>query len=118
MALSYKNGGVPYTKWTHSENGDSVARRIHRLEIQARDGQLYFLDGDALPDEIHTCAGQGRIGKNLGRILLSDNPQEPTYSVSLQPNGWPSRRDLVHVIIGLVLLMMLKVGIALAAGTF
>jgi hypothetical protein len=30
-----------------------------------------------LPDEIHTCAGQGRIGRNLGRILLSDNPQEP-----------------------------------------
>jgi hypothetical protein len=116
MALSH--GGVYYTKWTHTENGNSVNRRLHRFEIQAKDGHLYYLEGPALPDEVHTTAGQGKMAKNFAQLLLSDNPQDPTLALSLGSDNWPSRRDLVHVIVGILLLMVLKISIALAAGTF
>ena len=118
MARKLKNGDVPYTKLTHLENGNLRVRRIHRIEVQTSDGRVFLLDGDPLPDESHRWGRKKYIAQNLGRIHLSDNPQDPTHAVSLKPDRWLSRCHLVDVIAGLVLLMTIAIAIALAAGMF
>ena len=115
MALRDKDSGVYYTKWNHVENGNVITRRIHRLEIQGRDGRLYIITGAELPDYIQTCAGVGHKGLHIAQILLPEEATRPTYSLALQPNPWFSKRDLVCVMIGLALVLILKGGITLAA---
>ena len=55
--MAIKQDEECYTKWTHAENGKVLVRRIHRIEVQARNGGLYVLRGDKLPDFIQTSAG-------------------------------------------------------------
>lgn len=82
------------------ENGKSLVRRIHRLEVQARNGQLYVLRGDKLPDTIVTSCGQGLKGEHLGQILLKPEslPKRTAYPPVAAP--WPSWRDIVSLGIG------------------
>ena len=56
--MALKQGKESFTKWTHVENGKVMVRRIHRIEIQARNGSLYTIRGDQLPDFIQTSAGR------------------------------------------------------------
>ena len=39
--MAIKQDKECYTKWTHVENGKVLVRRIHRIEVQARNGGLY-----------------------------------------------------------------------------
>ena len=50
-----------YTKWTHVENGKVLVRRIHRIEVQARNGGLYTLRGDKLPLRAFSCSEIQRL---------------------------------------------------------
>ena len=69
MALC--QGSECFTRWTHVEDGQVMNRRLHRIELQTRDGRLRVITGDKLPDFIQTCAGHGYTDANLAQILLS-----------------------------------------------
>ena len=68
MALHH--GDEHYTKWMHIENGNMMVRRLHRIEIQARDGRLHVIRGEDLPDGFVTSAGHGHKCKHIAQILL------------------------------------------------
>ena len=99
--MAIKHDKECYTKWTHVENGKVLVRRIHRIEVQARNGVLYTLRGDRLPDFIQTSAGDGYKGEHLAQILLqpeSIRRQAPFLPPLTKP--WPSLRDAMNVVLG------------------
>lgn len=104
MALRH-GGGEWYTKWTHTENGNVMSRRLHRLEIQAKDGRMYVLEGQRLPDFIQTCSGVGHKGKHLAQILLN-RKNFPDQDRGLF-RTWPNARDAGHIVIGLTFSVIL-----------
>ena len=114
MALTQSN--EKFLKWVHTENGNVMVRRIHRLEVQARDGRLHVLIGDQLPDFIQTSAGQGMKGCHLAQILLSPNPA-PEYTPD-KADPWPRRRDFVSFAIGLLVFVLVRFIHALASDCF
>ena len=103
MALHQAN--EKFTKWVHTENGNVMVRRIHRLEVQARDGRLHILTADKLPDFIQTSAGHGMKGCHLAQILLSPNPA-PEY-VPDKSKTW-GLSHFVSFCIGFLLLVMVR----------
>ena len=107
--MAIKQDKECYTKWTHVENGKVLVRRIHRMEIQARNGQLYVLRDDKLPDFIQTCAGVGYKGAHLAQILLRPETisrRSPFPAPVAKP--WPTLRDVVSVAIGFMAFIMLR----------
>jgi hypothetical protein len=106
--MALKQGSDCFTKWTHVENGRVMVRRIHRIEVQARNGHLYTLRGDHLPDFIQTSAGTGFKGEHLAQILLSPEipDRRPTYRP--EPRPWPTFRDIVNLGLGFLAIVLLK----------
>jgi hypothetical protein len=110
MALVH--GSEHYAKWTHMENGKVLTRRLHRIEIQARDGRLYALTGDRLPDALVTNSGHAYKGEHIAQILL--RPESCTaYETPRQAAAWPNLRDVANFVIGFVSISILRVLIAL-----
>jgi hypothetical protein len=107
--MAIKQDKECYTKWTHVESGKVLVRRIHRIEVQARNGGLYTLRGKELPDFIQTSAGEGHRGAHLAQILLSPEsiPRRAPF-VAPVANPWPSLRDLMNVGIGFLAFVMLR----------
>jgi len=68
--MALRQGSECFTRWTHVENGHVMNRRLHRIDLQTRDGRLRVITGDKLPDFIQTCAGHGYTDANLVQILL------------------------------------------------
>jgi hypothetical protein len=115
--MALKDGTTYYTKFSLVGHGEVVNRRIHRLEVQGRNGHLEYCEGEDLPDFIELKERTPVRGKHIA-TLLGLNLEAPKYTVRLPADSWPSRRDLVHVIVGLVVLMFVKVAIAWASGDF
>lgn len=90
-----------YCKVTHYENGRVVTRRIHSIAIQAVDGRLYTLTEKKLPDAIALFTGEAHSGEHMAEVLM--NPKPP-FRLRDIPKGWPEGRDLMHVVIGGLLL--------------
>ena len=107
--MAIKQDKECYTKWTHVENGKVLVRRIHRIEVQARNGGLYVLRGDKLPDFIQTSAGEGHKGVHLAQILLKPEsiPKRAPYTAPVA-KPWPTLRDLGNVGIGFLFFLMLR----------
>jgi hypothetical protein len=103
--MALRHGGEFFTKWTHVENGQVLVRRLHRLEVQGKDGLLHVLEGRNLPDFIQTCAGEGHRGKHLGQILLG--PNDPSRRSRNRTERWPSPRDGIHLVMGVSLCLIL-----------
>ena len=105
MALTH--GSEHYTKWMHIENRKVLVRRLHRIEIQARDGRLYAITGDRLPDSFGTFSGHAYKGEHLAQILLRPDSCA-TYETPRQSASWPSFRDAVNMFIGFMGIVMLR----------
>ena len=99
MALQADNKW--HCKVTHYENGRVITRRIHSLAIQATDGRLYTLTEKKLPDAIALFTGESHSGEHMAEVLM--NPKPPLRLRDI-PKGWPEGRDLMHVVIGFLLL--------------
>ena len=101
MALRHEE--ERFTKWTHVENGQVLNRRLHRIQVQARDGRMYILTGDKLPDFIQTCSGLGFKGVHTAQILMSPEtiPHKPAYQLPVT-EAWPVSRDVVHMALGVI----------------
>lgn len=117
MALKTSKDEASYTKWTHVENGKILVRRIHRIEVQARNGTLYTLRGQDLPDFIQTSAGEGYRGAHLAQILLNPETisQRTPYTAPVA-NPFPSLRDLANIGLGLVSFMLLRFVVSVVTG--
>ena len=98
--MALKQGSERFTKWTHMENGKVLARRLHRMEVQARDGRLYVITGDDLPDALLTNSGHGHKGEHLAQILINPN-RINTRRYDFSSCGlWPNGRDALNFILG------------------
>ena len=99
--MAIKQGTESFMKWVHMENGKTMVRRIHRLEVQARNGQLYILKGDKLPDTFVSQCGEGLKGEHLGQILLKpESMPKRTPCPAPNANPWPCWRDIMSLGIG------------------
>ncbi len=118
MALNHKN--EHYTQWTHTESGKVLNRRLHRIMVQHGDRGLVELTGPDLPDSILTFAGDGHKDLHKAYIYSRDesSPFTPDFRPKRQPlrwrrsyyadPDWPTRRDVIHLAIGLTALGVLK----------
>ena len=109
MALVH--GKEHYTNFTHMENGKVMTRRLHRIEVQARDGRMYSFTDDRLPDAIVTNCGHAYKGEHLAQILLRPGDCA-TYQAS-KANAWPNLRDVVNLFLGFLSISILRFVIAL-----
>ena len=109
MALHH--GEEHYTKWMHIENGNMMVRRLHRIEIQARDGRLYVIRGKNLPDGLVSNAGHGHKGEHIAQILL--RPESIRNLHAPDVDFWPKARDVLHVGLGVFGFLMLRFFISL-----
>jgi len=98
--MALKHGSEHFTRWTHVENGQVLNRRLHRIEIQARDGRMYVLQGASLPDFIQTCAGHGYKGVHIAQILLDPNAISEEKIPSTAHVSWPAGRDVLSAGLG------------------
>jgi len=130
MALNHKD--EYYTQWTHTESGEHLNRRIHRLMVQRGDGGFVELVGPDLPDSILTFAGNGH--KDLHKAYIYSRGDTSMFMPKFRPsrssvstlrsyyvtgNEWPTRRDFIHLIIGIVLLGVIRfIGTASAMGGY
>ncbi len=110
--MAIKHGSQYFTRFVHLENGNVLNRRIHRLEIQARDGRMYVVQGDKLPDFIQLSTGAGHQGEHVGQILL--NPQAARLLPSPETRPWPCGRDLLNVAVVFFAVAMLRFVASLA----
>ena len=69
--MALHQGSEHYCKWTHSEPGQVVSRRLHRIVVQTPDGNPRSVTGDKLPDSIETWTAHAHRGVDLARTLLS-----------------------------------------------
>jgi hypothetical protein len=114
--MALKQGSERFTKWTHTENGKVLTRRLHRMEVQARDGRLYVIKGDDLPDALQTNCGHAYKGEHLAQILL--NPSKiNTRGYELGSLGpWPNGRDALNFAIGFLAIAVLRFVVTLQFG--
>ncbi len=118
MALNHK--GEYYTQWTHTESGKVMNRRLHLIMVQRGDRGLLELAGPDLPDSILTFAGNGH--KDLHKAYIYSHDESSPFAPDFRPKrqflrwrrsyyaepAWPTRRDAVHMAIGLLVIGILR----------
>ena len=112
--MAQKEGSEYYTHFEFSENKNRTVRRMHRLTVQARDGQIYVFEGDKLPASMTFDSGLSHTDAHLGTILGLPREKVPTTVKGFIP----SSRDWVYVIVGAALVVLLKAALILAAGPY
>lgn len=65
-----------YCKFTLHENGAPLTRRGHGMLVQAKNGQVFLIDGPDLPGSIDVFTGDVQGGRNLFQILLNPDAEE------------------------------------------
>ncbi|NQU20680.1 MAG: hypothetical protein HQ567_05305 [Candidatus Nealsonbacteria bacterium] len=88
------------------------------MVIQLPGSSPYQFEGKELPDSIGTFAGVGTKGKHMATLLLPERALRSIHNQRQRSNQWPSRRDVVHMVVGVVLLVIVRTGLILAANTF
>jgi hypothetical protein len=105
--MALKDSAGYYTKFEYVENDRVLVRRIQCLEIQARDGRLYKVEGKQLPDYISGKSGDHSNGVHTLNILVSERARKAGLSGEPKPVCWLSQRDFVSMIFGSSLLMVI-----------
>lgn len=95
-----------FTRWMHMENGKTMVRRLHRLEIQSSAGHLHVITGDKLPHAMITSAGKGYKGAHVGQILLAPSKIRYQHGVPyVEDRRWPTGRDAIQWMIGIAFIL-------------
>lgn len=130
MALNHKD--EHYTQFTHSESGKVVNRRVHRLMVQRGDGGFAELVGPDMPDAVFMFTGNGHKDLHEAHIYSrgdtsmfmpnfrpSQSSLRPLRSYYVAGKEWPTRRDIIHFIIGVTLIGVIRfIGTASAMGGY
>lgn len=105
--MALERQGEYFTSWTHVENGRVMNRRLHRIEIQARDGRMYIVTGKYLPDYLHTGSGHAYKGEHLLQMLLGPEQMQRS-SEPAEVRYWPTARDVTHAALGIACFLLLR----------
>ena len=116
MALKSAKETDGHTLWFHMENGKTVVRRIHTMQVQDRLGTIHSITKNNLPDVVHTSAGERFKGAHLAQILLKpEKIKKAQPFTATVPNPFPSLRDLGNMAFGVLGFLLLRFVIVLAA---
>ena len=117
MAMMHKD--ECYTQLAHFESGKTMSRRMHRMMVQREDGEMVELTGPDLPDWIVSFAGNGHKDSHEAYIYSREGASaftpefrpkrqsSPRWRHRADPD-WPTRRDVIHMAIGLIAIGILK----------
>lgn len=98
--MALKADGRHYCKVAWIEQGRVTVRRVHCMIVQVADGRIFELSKDKLPDAFVLTTGEPYKGEHMAQVLL--NPRKllecPSFWELLR--GWPSGRDMLHVLLG------------------
>ena len=109
MALKSAKETDGHTLWFHMENGKTVVRRIHTMQVQDRLGTIHSITKDNLPDVVHTSAGERFKGAHLAQILLKpEKIKKAQPFTATVPNPFPSLRDLGNMAFGVLGFLLLR----------
>lgn len=116
MALNQNN--QQFAQLIHTESGKTMNRRMQRIFVQFNDGRLIELKGQDLPNSIISFAGDGHKDDHYAFIMAGGDSSAfaPRFRRSYRDDPswlswllhWPSRRDLVHLFIGVVIILLLR----------
>jgi len=101
--MALKQDGTHYCKWIRTQNGITKNYRLHELEIVARDGRIFTVKGDQLPEAFISTTDDKVKGQNVAQILLNPQacrPPQPVWKESTPP---PTFRDIVAMTVGVLL---------------
>ena len=116
MALKSEKEADGHTLWFHMENGKTITRRIHTMQVQDRLGTIHTITKDNLPDVVHTSAGERFKGAHLAQILLKPEKIKKVQPFTATvPNPFPSLRDLGNIAFGILGFLLLRFFVVLAA---
>lgn len=114
MAQKDRDGSAYYTMVGFVENGKTMWRRMHQLDVQARDGQRHTYEGKRLPDSFMFFSGISHKDSHLGTVLGLPREKVPTSLAGFMPGP----RDWLYVIIGAALVVMFKAALILTASPY
>ena len=103
--MALKQASEVFTKFVHIENGNTMVRRVHQMQVQDRKGRLHFVKQDDMPECVIISTGQGMKGCHLAQILLSRNPA-PEWTPD-KTNTW-GLGHFVTFCLGFLLLVMVR----------
>ena len=119
MAI-YRKGERPFTHWTHYENGEPKPRRFHRIIEHFGDEPGVEMAVDRMPNSVITHSGEGYKGEHEAHFFYEGNSSAftPNFQPQRRPASWrrsryaepawPTRRDVVHMAIGLMAIGILR----------
>jgi hypothetical protein len=99
MALREKD--EQYTFIALHENGNVIRRRIHKLTLQDRLGQVWNVRGDQLPESMSLYTGATHKCEHLVELIMRPEKVRPRPSyVPPSAPPWPTGRDVVSMVLG------------------
>ncbi len=117
MSLNHKD--EHFTQLAHFENGKPLIRRMHQITLLRADGETVELTGPDLPNCIVSFAGDGHKGLHEAFVLSHDGT--PSFMPHFRPKrqssqrwrhradpDWPTRRDVIHLAIGVIAIGILR----------
>lgn len=114
--MTRQQGSTHASKWLFMENGQATVRNVHRIEVQSREGKLFSLTGERLPDFVVLTTGRSQQGDSIAQIL--DRPNRTVSRPLPAPKPWPEWRDMLHVVIGLATVGALNFIVSVANAAF
>ena len=110
---NYREDNIPFTHWTHIENGAAMPRRFHKIVKHYGDGPGIEMKGNSRPYAVVTYSGSGHKGQHVAHFYYkSDTAFVPNF----HPNrnctmhyhryepSWPNTRDIINITLGLLVL--------------
>lgn len=104
--MALKTGETNYCLLSVEGERTRFNRKLTQLRIQDRFGRMHIVTGDSLPDLFVVQLRQEKRGGSIAEILLNNKPTEKLpFWPEIVP--WPSGRDAIQWIGGLVVGMFL-----------
>ena len=117
---TFRKGERPFTYWVHIENGAPVPRRFHKIVEHFGDEPGVEMATDRMPSTVVTYSGDGYKGQHEAHFHYSGDA--PAFTPNFRPHrrpaswrrsyyaepAWPTRRDAVHMAIGLLVIGILR----------
>jgi hypothetical protein len=75
--MAQKQGSEQFTMVTIVENGEVKNRRIHRIEVYDRKGNIHVTDGKNLPDYIRVETDYRRVHGNVMQFVAKKKESRP-----------------------------------------